>query len=114
MLRALIAKLWMPTSDFRFVCVPDWFLSMLRETAMNELGESKSGSTNGDDSNKAEESRFIGKSDILLAWKSRTIHSTINPSPKNQLPFLTLSACSRSSQTFFPQTQRTLVRNNGL
>lgn len=78
--RALIASWWMPTSDIRLVCVPGWFVSKLRETAMNELTESKS-----DDKG---EKPFISESDILLAWKARTINRAINPSPQKSISIL--------------------------
>ncbi|OJJ83076.1 uncharacterized protein ASPGLDRAFT_58866, partial [Aspergillus glaucus CBS 516.65] len=70
----------MPTSDIRLVCVPGWFVSKLRETAMNELTESKS-----DDKG---EKPFISESDILLAWKARTINRAINPSPQKSISIL--------------------------
>lgn len=68
-LRALIARLWMPTSDVRIVCVPGWFVSQLREKAMNELAVSGSGFASRDGKG---EKPFISEGDILLAWKART------------------------------------------
>lgn len=68
-LRTLIARLWIPTSDVRIVCVPGWFVSQLREKAMNELTVSGSVSASRDGK---EEKSFISEGDILLAWKART------------------------------------------
>lgn len=65
----------------RIVCAPGWFVSKLREKAVQELSESESNANE-------QEKPFVSESNTLLAWSTRTVFRAHSPSPKRPISIL--------------------------